>query len=133
LPGTRDGAPPGLFYGPLTAAGNPRLLASHTELFMMLPLCASVLFGLRRRLFWSGALVAVAFAFRQSAAVNVVVIALAILWLEPARARLRALIATAAGGIVALVGGAGVIALTGSLPGFWRWTIGTLIGYASNS
>ena len=133
LSGTRAGVLAGLFYGLLTAAGNPRLLASNTELFMMLPLCASVLLSLRRRWFWSGALIAVAFAFRQSAAVNVVVIALAILWLEPAQARLRALIATGAGGIVALMAGAGLIALTGSLPGFWRWTIGTLVGYASNS
>jgi 4-amino-4-deoxy-L-arabinose transferase-like glycosyltransferase len=133
LSGMRAGVLASLFYGVLTAAGNPRLLASNTELFMMLPLCASVLLSLRRRWFWSGALMAVAFAFRQSAAVNVVVIGLAILWLEPAPARLRALIATGAGGIVALMVGAGLVALTGSLPGFWRWTIGTLVGYASNS
>lgn len=133
LSGTGAGVLAALFYGVLTAAGNPRLLASNTELFMMLPLSASVLLGLRRRWFWSGALIAVAFAFRQSAAVNVVVIALAIFWLEPAPARLQALIATGAGGVVALLAGAGVIALTGSLAGFWRWTIGTLVGYASNS
>jgi 4-amino-4-deoxy-L-arabinose transferase-like glycosyltransferase len=133
IAGARAGVIAAVLYGVLTAAGNPRLLASNTELFMMLPLCASFLLSLRRRWFWSGTLIAVAFAFRQSAAVNVVVIALAILWLEPAPARLRAVIATGAGGIAALVVGSGVIALTGSLPGFWRWTIGTLVGYASNS
>ena len=133
LAGTRAGMLAGLFYGVLTAAGNPRLLASNTELFMMLPLSASVLLSLRRHWFWSGALVSVAFAFRQSAAVNVLVIALAILWLEQSQTRLRALIVTAAGGIAALMVTVGLIAVTGSLPGFWRWTIGTLAGYASNS
>src|SRR5438067_4683159 len=42
LAGTRAGMLAGLFYGVLTAAGNPRLLASNTELFMMLPLSGSV-------------------------------------------------------------------------------------------
>ena len=133
LAGTRAGVVAALFSGVLTAAGNPRLLASNTELFMMLPLCGSVLTAIRRRWFWSGALLVAAFTFRQSAAVNVVVIGLAILWLEPARSRVGALLATAAGGTVALVVSAGLVALTGSLPGFWRWTIGTLVGYASNS
>src|SRR5437899_3623351 len=27
----------------------------------------------------------------------------------------------------------GLIAISGSLPGFWRWTIGTLVGYASTN
>jgi dolichyl-phosphate-mannose-protein mannosyltransferase len=130
---TRAGVLAALFYGVLTAAGNPRLLAANTELFMMLPLSASVLFMLRRRWFWSGALIAVAFAFRQSAAVNVLLLALGVFWLEPAPSRLRAMIGGAAGGIAALIVTAGLIALTGSLPGFWRWTIGTLVGYASNS
>jgi hypothetical protein len=100
---------------------------------MMLPLCASVLLSLRRRWFWSGALLAAAFAFRQSAAVNVIVIALAIFWLEESPSRLKALLSVAAGGIAGLIVTAGLIALTGSLSGFCRWTIGTLVGYASNS
>jgi 4-amino-4-deoxy-L-arabinose transferase-like glycosyltransferase len=133
LSGTRAGVLAALFYGVLTAAGNPRLLAANTELFMMLPLAASVLLMLRRRWFWSGALIAVAFAFRQSAAVNVLLLALGVFWLEPAPSRLRAMFAGAAGGIAALIVTTGLIALTGSLPGFWRWTIGTLAGYASNS
>ena len=56
LAGTRAGILAGLFYGVLTAAGNPRLLAANTEIFMMLPLCASALLMLRRRWFWTGAL-----------------------------------------------------------------------------
>jgi dolichyl-phosphate-mannose-protein mannosyltransferase len=131
--GRRAGVLAALFYGVITAAGNPRLLAANTELFMMLPLCASFLLMLRRRWFWSGALIAVAFAFRQSAAVNVLLLALGVFWLEPSPSRLRAMLTGAAGGIAALIITTGLIAITGSLPGFWRWTIGTLAGYASNS
>ena len=40
--GTRTGLLAALFYGLLTAAGNPRLLAANTEIFMMLPLTASM-------------------------------------------------------------------------------------------
>jgi hypothetical protein len=37
LASTRVGLTSALLYGLLTAAGNPRLLASNTEIFMMLP------------------------------------------------------------------------------------------------
>ncbi|HYR50029.1 MAG TPA: glycosyltransferase family 39 protein, partial [Candidatus Eisenbacteria bacterium] len=67
--GVRTGLLAALFYGVLTAAGNPRLLAANTELFMMLPLTASVLLMLRRRWLWSGLLLVAAGAFRQVAAV----------------------------------------------------------------
>src|ERR1700693_3194942 len=40
LAGVRAGLLSALMYGILTGAGNPRLLASNTELFMMLPLTA---------------------------------------------------------------------------------------------
>ncbi len=129
----RAGLLAALFYGVLTAAGNPRLLAANTELFMMLPLTASVFFMLRRRWFWAGALVAVAFAFRQSAAINALLVALAVIWLESGRDRFRALVATAGGALVASLPAFGLLAVTGSLPGFWRWTIGTLAGYASTN
>src|SRR5438093_13240991 len=56
LAGRRAGLLAALFYGVLTAAGNPRLLASNTEILMMLPLTGSVLLMLRRRWFWSGVL-----------------------------------------------------------------------------
>ena len=71
LGGVRTGLLAALFYGVLTAAGNPRLLATNTELFMMLPLTASVLLMLRRQWLWSGVLLVAAGAFRQVAAVNV--------------------------------------------------------------
>jgi len=52
--GFRTGLLAALFYGVLTAAGNPRLLATNTEIFMELALTASVLLMFRRRWFWSG-------------------------------------------------------------------------------
>jgi 4-amino-4-deoxy-L-arabinose transferase-like glycosyltransferase len=131
LAGRSGGLLAALFYGVLTAAGNPRLLATNTEVLMMLPLVASVLLALRRRWLWAGVLVVVAGAFRQSAAVNVVLLLVAVFWLEPAGDRVRALILLAAGGAAALLAGAAIIQLTSSLTGFWRWTIQTLTGYAS--
>lgn len=133
IAGFRAGLLAALFYGLLTAAGNPRLLASNTEIFMMVPLTASVHTMLGRRWFWTGILLVAAGAFRQSAAVNVALVALGLLWLEPAGARLRAA-AFCTGGVAAgLVAATALLAATGSLPGFWRWTIQTLYGYASNN
>src|SRR6266568_4038716 len=79
MAGNRAGILAAIFYGVMTAAGNPRLLAANTEAFMMLPLTASVLCMLRRQWFWTGLLLVAAFTFRQSAAVDVILIALA-LW-----------------------------------------------------
>lgn len=133
IAGPRAGVIGALFYGLLTAAGNPRLLASNTEIFMMLPLTASVLLMLDRRWFWSGLLLVAAGAFRQSAAINVVVVACALFWLESPGTRMRAAAAFAGGLGAGLIAGAALIALTGSLGGFWRWTIQTLTGYASTN
>jgi hypothetical protein len=133
LAGTRAGLLAALFYGLLTAAGNPRLLASNTEIFMMVPLTASVLTMLRRRWFWTGVLLVAAGAFRQSAGVNVVLVGLGLLWLESSGGRLRTLAFFAGGVVAGLVAGAGLLAATGSLSGFWRWTIETLYGYASTN
>jgi Dolichyl-phosphate-mannose-protein mannosyltransferase len=133
LAGTRAGVLAALFYGLLTAAGNPRLLASNTEVFMMLPLTASVLLMLHRRWFGSGLLLVAAGAFRQSAAVNLLLIGVAVFWLEPASHRIRAGQFVIAGLIGGLIAGAVLIALSGSLTGFWRWTVDTLVGYASTN
>lgn len=133
LGGFRTGLLAALFYGVLTAAGNPRLLAANTELFMMLPLVASVLLMLRRRWFWSGCLLVAAGAFRQVAAVNVLLAIAGILWIEPAGNRWRAAAWFAGGMTAVLVGGALALLLTGSLFGFWRWTVGSLYGYASTN
>jgi hypothetical protein len=109
------------------------LLASNTELFMMLPLTASVLLMLRRQWLWSGLLLVAAGAFRQVAAVNVVLAVVGIFWLEPAGHRWRAAARFVAGVAGALAAGALVLLATGSLAGFWRWTVGSLYGYASTN
>jgi hypothetical protein len=131
LYGVRAGLLAALIYGVLTAAGNPRLLASNTEIFMMLPLTASVLLMLRRQWLWSGALLVAAGAFRQVAAVNLLLVPLAIVLMEPKDKRLRAFGWFAAGLAAALVLAAVLLAATGSLLGFWDWTILTLYGYAA--
>jgi hypothetical protein len=133
LGGTRTGLLAALFYGVLTAAGNPRLLATNTELLMMLPLTASVLLMLRRRWVWSGFLLVAAGAFRQVAVVNLLLAVAGIVWLEPAGNRWRAAARLSGGMTAALAGGASVLLLTGSLAGFWRWTVGSLYGYASTN
>ena len=133
LSGPRAGLMAAALYGLLTAAGNPRLLAANTELFMMLPLAASVLLTLRRQWLWAGLVLVAAGAFRQVAAINVLLIPIAILFLEPRPTRLRAAVMSGVGiaaGVVALLT---LVAVTASLPGFWRWTVGSLYGYASTS
>jgi hypothetical protein len=129
---TRAGLLAALIYGILTGAGNPRLLASNTELFMMLPLTLSVLVMLRRRWLLSGALLVAAGAFKQVAAINLLLVPIAVMLLEPSEKRLRAAGMFAFGVAGALVAGTVVLAATGSLPGFWNWTVVTLTGYAAS-
>ena len=129
--GDRAGLLAALIYGVLTGAGNPRLLASNTEIFMMLPLTASVLLMLRRHWMWSGALLVTACAFRQVAAINLLLVPLAIVLMEAPPRRLRAFGIYAGGMAAALLVAAALLAATGSLVGFWDWTIRTLYGYAS--
>jgi len=133
LGGPSTGLLAALFYGVLTAAGNPRLLATNTELLMMLPLTASVLLMLQRRWLWSGLLLVVAGAFRQVAAVNVILAVFAILWLESRGNRRRAAVWFSGGIVAGIAAGTLALVLTGSLAGFWRWTVGSLYGYASTS
>jgi hypothetical protein len=131
LAGVRAGLLSALAYGILTAAGNPRLLASNTELFMMLPLSASVLLMLRREWLWSGVLLAMAGTFRQSAGINLLLLPVAVALLETPDRRIRSSALYMAGLAGALAVGAVLLAITGSLAGFWEWTIGSLYGYAS--
>lgn len=130
---TRAGVLTAIFYGVMTGAGNPRLLAANTEVFMMLPLTASVLLMLQRRWLWSGLLLAVAGAFRQSAAIQVLLLPLALAYLEPREGRMRALLLFVGGLAAGLAAGAVLLALTGSLTGFWRWTVGILTQYAGTN
>src|SRR5712664_375118 len=79
-----------IFYGVMTGAGNPRLLAANTAVFMMMTLTASVLLMLGRQWLWSGLLLLVAGVFRQSAAIDVLLLPFAVVYLENADRRLRA-------------------------------------------
>lgn len=133
LAGNRAGALAALFYGVLTAGGNPRLLAANTEIFMMLPLSASVLLMLHRQWLWSGLLIVIAIAFRQSAGVQMVVAALGLFWIEPAVSRLRAATSLLAGLVIGAAATTALVALTGSVRDAVRWTVQTLVGYASAS
>jgi hypothetical protein len=131
--GTRTGLLAALFYGVLTGAGNPRLLAANTEVFMTLPLTASFLLMLRRQWLWSGVLMVVAGAFKQVAAAEILLVPVGLLLLEPRETRIRAAAMCAGGLAIGLAAGAALLALTGSLTGFWRWTVQTLIGYAATN
>jgi Dolichyl-phosphate-mannose-protein mannosyltransferase len=133
MAGVRAGVLAALLYGVMTGAGNPRLLATNTEVLMMLPLTASVLLMLRRQWLWSGALLVAAGAFRQSAAVNLLLVPAAIVLLEPRERRLRASGGFAGGLAAGLLAGALMLAWSGSLEGFWRWTIASLYGYATTN
>src|SRR5450759_2339780 len=133
LAAPRAGLLSALIYGILTGAGNPRLLASNTELFMMLPLTASVLLMLRRRWLWAGALLAAAGAFKQVAAINLLLVPGAVVLLEPSGRRLRASGLFAGGLSGGLLVGAVLLASSGSLAGFWDWSVGSLYGYAATN
>src|SRR5260370_15753111 len=112
LAGTRAGILAAIFYGVMTAAGNPRLLAANTEAFMMLPLTASLLLMLRRHWVWSGLLLSAAGAFRQSAAVDPLLLPFAVVYLEPRESRLRGSALFVGGGAARLLGCIPLIPLT---------------------
>jgi 4-amino-4-deoxy-L-arabinose transferase-like glycosyltransferase len=131
--GNRGGLLAALAYGVFTGAGYPRLGAANTEAFMMLPLVASVLLQLERRWLWSGATLALAGAFKQVAAANLLLLPMALVLLEPAERRLRAGIAFGVGLAGALLLVLLAVVSTGSLPGMLHWTVGTLSGYAAAS
>jgi 4-amino-4-deoxy-L-arabinose transferase-like glycosyltransferase len=121
------------FYGLVTAMGNPRLLAANTELFMTLPLTAAFLLMLRRQWLWSGLLMVVAGAFKQVAAAEVLLLPVGLLVLHARGERTGAAIRFGAGILIGLAAGAAALLLTGSLFGFWRWTVETLAGYAAGN
>ena len=133
IAGTRAGLLAAIFYGVLTAAGNPRLLAANTELFMSLPLTAAALLLMRRQWLWSGLLMVVAGAFKQVAAAEVLLLPVGLVLLESRDTRVGAALKFGAGIAIGLVVGAAALALTGSLAGFWRWTIEPLVGYAAGN
>jgi len=64
-------------------------------------------------------------------AADLLLVPAAIVLLEPERARLRAALGFAAGLTVALLVGAAILELTGSLTGFWHWSVASLYGFAA--
>jgi len=108
-------------------------LAANTELFMTLPLAAAFLLMLRRQWLWSGLLMVVAGAFKQVAAAEVLLLPVGLLVLQARGARTGAAVRFSAGILIGLAAGAVVLLLTGSLAGFWRWTVETLAGYAAGN
>ena len=129
----RAGVVAAVLYGVLTASGNPRLLAANSEVFMVLPLTAAFLLLVRRQWLWAAVLMVVAGAFKQVAAVDVLLLPAAIVWLEPRGGRARAALVFAAGIVAGLAAGAALLGVTGSIPGFWRWTVESLVGYAGGN
>lgn len=129
----RAGILAAVLYGVLTAAGNPRLLAANAEVFMVLPLTAAFLLLLQRRWFWAAVLMVAAGAFKQVVAIDVLLLPAALMWIEGSGGRRRATLLFAAGIVAGLALGAGLLALTGSIPGFWRWTVQSLVGYAGGN
>ena len=133
IAGARAGLLAATFYGVITATGNPRLLAANTELFMTLPLTAAFLLMLRRQWLLSGLLMVVAGAFKQVAAAEVLLVPAGLMLLETRDARPGAIVRFTAGLAIGLAAGALALAATGSLEGFWRWTVETLAGYAAGN
>jgi len=129
----RAGLVAAVLYGVLTASGNPRLLAANSEVFMVLPLTAAFLLLLRRQWFWAALLMVAGGAFKQVAAVEVLLLPAALVVLEPGPGRIRGALLAAAGLAAGLAAGAALLAVTGSIPGFWRWTVESLVGYASGN
>ena len=133
LGGARTGLIAAVLYGVLTGTGNPRLLAANTELFMTLPLVAAFLLLMRRHWFWSALLIVVAGAFKQVAAIEVLLLPIGLTVLESRQTAPAAAARFCAGIAVGLIAGGALLGLTGSIPGFWRWTVQTLVGYAQSN
>jgi 4-amino-4-deoxy-L-arabinose transferase-like glycosyltransferase len=120
-----------LLYGVFKCIA-PKMLAANTEAFMMLPLAASVLLTLEladrvalRRLFYAGALVAVATLWKQVAALNVALVCVAALAARrhPLPARIRGAACAAAGFLAVLAVAALGLARVGALGGMLHWSI----------
>ena len=132
----RAGLLAGVFYGVFTTVYYPKMLAANTEIFMMLALSAMTLLALRARdagklgsalamLAGGGALVAAACGYKQSAVLNLLVIAASVIAMRHALLRL----VSAGAGFVAMLGiGALVVAATSSLPAMWHWCVTQVVG-----
>ncbi len=113
-----------LLYVAFTAAGYPQMAAANTEVFMMLPASVSILLLLDGRWAAAGAALALAVMTKQVAVFQLALFPLAALY--PKRAPLPLLLG--AGGFVAGIAALlAVLALTGSVEGFWQWAVRSLV------
>ena len=131
LAGEAAAAGAALLYIAFTAAGYGNLAAANTEVFMMLPATASFWLLLERRWLLSGAVLAVAVLTKQVAAVQVLLYPAAAILLH---LRARAVVEAAAGFGIGLAVLLGIVAVTGSLAGFWQWAVLALVtGYGPSA
>jgi len=122
LAGPRAGFWAALFYGVFTSVYYPKMLAANTEVFMMLPLCGSVLALLDRRFLLAGVLIGLGCLWKQVALANLLVALVLV-------RRRRDLGALALGVLGALGAAAVVLAAQGSLGGLWRWAVRALLSH----
>lgn len=132
----RAGILAGVFYSVFTTVYYPKMLAANTEVFMMLALSGMTLLVLVARdaarlrtvlaaLAAGGALIAIASGYKQSAALNLVVIAAGVIATRAWLARLAA----AGLGFAAMLGaGALAVAATSSLSAMWHWCVTQVVG-----
>lgn len=124
--GRRAGLLAALFYAVFSSVFYPQMLAANTEVFMMLPLCASGVVLLRRPfsearpidLFGSALLVAIACAWKQVALVNAPLLVY-VAW--RARAHRRCLLAALAGAAVGFALPLAILWRTSSVTAMWHW------------
>jgi hypothetical protein len=125
----------GVLYAVFTTVYYPKMLAANTEIFMMLALAGTTWLTLWARdarlgpalgaLAGGGALVAIASAYKQSAAVNLAVIAAGVIATRAWFARLFA----AGAGFAAMLGlGALVVIATSSFAAMWHWCVTQVVG-----
>ncbi|HET9623158.1 MAG TPA: hypothetical protein VFP84_17415 [Kofleriaceae bacterium] len=125
----------GVLYAVFTTVYYPKMLAANTEIFMMLALAGMTWLTLWARdaglgraclaLASAGALVAIASAYKQSAAANLIVIAAGVL---ATRAWLGRLVAAGAGFAAMLGLGALVVIATSSFSAMWHWCVTQVVG-----
>jgi len=120
-----------LLYVAFTAAGYPKLAAANTEVLMMLPLSASFLLLLDRRWAAAGALLALACMTKQVAVLQLALFPLAGVLLTR---DWRPVLAGGAGFAAGLAVLLAAVAATGSLSGWWHWTVASVLtGYGPSA
>lgn len=129
--GPRAGWVAAALYAGFTAIGYPKMAAANTEVFMMLPLCASVLMMIDGRWLAAGGLIALAAFTKQVAVFQLLLVPLAMVqWRELWRPPVGTAVGFLAGSATLLL----VLFLTGSVGGFLRWAVlSIVVGYGPSA